>query len=195
MLRAFDYIVTFTGERVYPTHPSINTIHIEDIAHALAHKCRFNGHTKQFYSIAQHSVIVNNLFPYNNLWGLLHDASEAYLPDVASTIKHLFPTLKYAEKICEDKIRERFNLPTLSTEQHDVLKKIDLAVLKLEWDALIDNPNNYDLLPHLGKDVIPVVHWKINGFWPPVEAERVFLKVFNNGQNAIWNKSSCRICL
>lgn len=85
------WIQTFTGKRFWPLSPRAEDVDIRDIAHALAMKCRFNGHTREFYSVAQHSVLVAHLVaetsPQFALDGLLHDAAEAYLPDVASPIK------------------------------------------------------------------------------------------------------------
>lgn len=82
------YIYTFTGKRFYPFAPGPDQIDIQDIAHGLALKCRFSGHTREFYSTAQHSVHVMELMqPWDRLYGLLHDAAEAYLVDLPSPIK------------------------------------------------------------------------------------------------------------
>lgn len=84
------WIQTYSGRAFFPLAPQAGMIRIEDIAHALALKCRFTGHTRDFYSVAQHSVLVSyEVTPAAALWGLLHDAGEAYLPDVAAPIKDL----------------------------------------------------------------------------------------------------------
>lgn len=81
-------IVTYSGAVIDPLNPDPEQIRIEDIAHSLSNQCRFTGHTREFYSVAQHSVLVSYLCdPKDALWGLLHDASEAYLSDIASPIK------------------------------------------------------------------------------------------------------------
>lgn len=60
---------------------------INDIAQALSHQCRFNGHV-DFYSVAEHCVEVSRLLEKQGhevntqLLGLLHDGAEAYLGDV-----------------------------------------------------------------------------------------------------------------
>jgi len=88
-----SWIQTYTGRRIYPLEPAASVIDIGDIAHALAMKCRFTGHTRWFYSVAQHSLLVEELVrestqdPEILSWALLHDAAEAYLPDVARPIK------------------------------------------------------------------------------------------------------------
>jgi hypothetical protein len=86
-------IVTYTGRWIEPLTPDPDDIAIEDIAHALSNQCRFTGHVKQFYSVAEHSVRVSYLLGENNYskavqWaGLLHDSSEAYLSDIARPVK------------------------------------------------------------------------------------------------------------
>ncbi|MFC4230551.1 hypothetical protein ACFOW1_01525 [Parasediminibacterium paludis] len=56
-------IRTYTGLYMNVFDPTPEMICIEDIAHALSHQCRFSGHTKQFYSVAQHSYHVAALVP------------------------------------------------------------------------------------------------------------------------------------
>lgn len=87
-MRNGDWIQTFTCQQMYPLDPREAEIDILDIAHALANLCRFNGHVKQFYSVAEHSCHVSDLLPQVwKLTGLLHDASEAYLCDLPRPIK------------------------------------------------------------------------------------------------------------
>lgn len=63
-------------------------VDIEDIAQGLSMTARFRGQTREFYSVAQHSVMVARaLPPVLGLAGLLHDAGEAYLFDCARPIK------------------------------------------------------------------------------------------------------------
>lgn len=82
------WIQTATGRRFWPLSPRIEDVNVFDIAHALSNKCRYSGHTAHFYSVAQHSVLVAAFLPPElKLWGLMHDAAEAYLPDVANPIK------------------------------------------------------------------------------------------------------------
>ena len=83
-------ILTNTGEEINLTAPGAHSPGIEEIAHALSHICRFTGHTRRFYSVAQHSVLVSLLVPEEHARAaLLHDAAEAYLGDVASPLKRL----------------------------------------------------------------------------------------------------------
>ena len=82
-----DWIHTFTGRHFYPLNPNADDVDIEDIAHALANTCRFNGHVSTFYSVAQHCVLASQYCESDPLWALMHDAAEAYLPDVAAPVK------------------------------------------------------------------------------------------------------------
>ena len=94
--RKGDWIQTFTGKRIYPFDPDPDLICIDDIAHALSNICRFTGHVKHFYSVAQHSVIVANAIPdslgvphTNELYlqALLHDAQEYLFSDLSRPLK------------------------------------------------------------------------------------------------------------
>jgi len=106
-------ITTFSGISFWPLLPNPDDIRIDDIAHALAHQCRFAGHTRLFYSVAEHSVRVSQLCrPEDALWGLLHDASEAYLSDVPAPLKELpeFEPYRAAERNLQGAVAQRFGL-------------------------------------------------------------------------------------
>lgn len=97
-VRKGGWIYTNSGRQFYPLDPRPGDIDINDIAHSLANQCRFSGHCRKHYSVAQHSVLVSMLCdPQDALWGLLHDASEAYLIDVPSPLKKLPEFLFYRE--------------------------------------------------------------------------------------------------
>ncbi|HYG76508.1 MAG TPA: phosphohydrolase [Planctomycetota bacterium] len=86
--RRGGWMQTFTGRQFWPLDPKPEDVCIEDIAHALALKCRFGSHSREFYSVAQHSVYVAQIVPSHlQMRALLHDAAEAYLPDVGRPIK------------------------------------------------------------------------------------------------------------
>ena len=96
-----QFIQTYTGKRFNPCCivPE-RDIAIEDIAHALALTNRFTGHTPRPYSVAQHSVLVSSLCPPPfKLWGLLHDAPEAYFADISRPVK------MYLNSICDGAIK------------------------------------------------------------------------------------------
>ena len=85
------WIETFSGDRFFPLSPGPAEIHIKDIAHGLAGRFRFSGQSRDWYTVAQHSVEVSRRVPAEDvLWGLLHDAAEAYLPDIPRPIKDDF---------------------------------------------------------------------------------------------------------
>lgn len=73
---------------VNPFDLRIEEIDINDIAHHLSMICRWGGGTPGFYSVAEHSVRVAAKLPDKlKLWGLLHDAAEAYLGDHVRPMK------------------------------------------------------------------------------------------------------------
>lgn len=110
-------ISTWTGLRVDPLDAAVEDIAIEDIAHALARQCRYNGHCDGFISVARHSLWVSErLVPFGAqmaLWGLLHDAAETYLGDLVRPLKHSDAMVLYreAEGRLEEIIARAFSLP------------------------------------------------------------------------------------
>ncbi len=121
--------------------PRSDEISILDIAHSLSHQCRFSGHTREFYSVAEHSVRVSQIVPApHQLWALLHDAAEAYLLDWPRPLKQsgLMGWLyRRAERRLLRVICQRFGLDAaqpesicladqilLATEQRDLFGKL-----------------------------------------------------------------------
>lgn len=104
-----DWIQTYSGRAFYPLAPYPQDVCIEDIAHALSQLCRFGGHCRRFYSVAEHSVLLSRVVvPEFQLWALLHDASEAYLVDVPRPIKKQLPAYVEAERRVMAAICARF---------------------------------------------------------------------------------------
>lgn len=128
-------ILTYTGKYFDFFEVSPESICIEDIAHALANTCRFGGHVQEFYSVAQHSVLVSKTVPVEDAkWGLMHDAAEAYLVDVPSPLKALLPDYKNMENHVEEKVLEVFGL--VGTKPSSV-KRADLILLATEQRDLM----------------------------------------------------------
>lgn len=118
--------------------PDVAQIDAYDIAQALSNQCRFGGHCRTFYSVAQHSCLLADVVreedasPVTALWALLHDASEAYLVDLPHPLKHrseLGTLYRAAEKGLQDAICEAFGLPAGPPA---LIKPLDRALLAAE---------------------------------------------------------------
>ena len=106
-----DWILTHTAKKFHPLNPDPELIEIEDIAHSLSLQCRYNGHCHDFYSVAEHSVRLSQVVPTEDaLWGLLHDAAEAYFSDLPRPIKNQFPKFRELEDALLEMIMHRFGL-------------------------------------------------------------------------------------
>ena len=126
-MRNGDWMQTITGRKFWPIDPRPEDIDIYDIAHALSMMCRFNGHCKWFYSVAEHSVYVSDLCPPDYaVWGLLHDASEAYIADIVKPAKPYIAGYREAENRIMAAVCERFGLPM---DQPQCVKEADNAIL------------------------------------------------------------------
>jgi hypothetical protein len=132
------WIETASGLKFDVLNPRLEQITIEDIGHALSQVCRFAGHTKYFYSVAQHSYLGSFLVPEeDSLWFLLHDSSEAYIGDMSSPLKHLTEAgaaylpieMRIMRVVCE-----KFNLPLA---QPPSVHAADIVMLHAEKEQLM----------------------------------------------------------
>ena len=169
------WILTFSGLRFWPFKPDPSHILIADIAHALAHQCRFAGHVRQFYSVAEHSVRVSELCAADDaLWGLLHDGSEAYLQDIPRPLKRLPELSAYreAELNLQRLIAVRFGL---NPEQPPTVTAADDAMLAVEYRQLLQPDHG------IPQDATAGIHGSdmLSAPWTPKVAEQRFLERFD----------------
>lgn len=162
-----SWIRTASGRRFAPLDPDPAAIEITDIAHALSNICRYTGHVSHFYSVAEHCVHVSRLVPEKYaLEGLLHDASEAYLADIAGPVKPLLPDYCKAEKNLERAVATRFDLYYPWPEP---VKRIDRDMLVMEGRKFmgLTDPTEWGLEPvELAVMVVG---------YPPVMARQMFM--------------------
>ena len=108
---AVTWIQTYSGRRFAPLQPRAEDLDLVDIAHALSLLCRFNGHCRTFYSVAEHCVRVSRALPDElALWGLLHDSAEAYLSDLPRPVKLEIPYFVEIEERLLRLVARRFEL-------------------------------------------------------------------------------------
>lgn len=167
--RKGDWIQTYSGRQFWPMDPRPEDIDIVDIAHALSMLCRFGGHCKRFYSVAEHCVLLSDVADdADALYALLHDASEAYLVDVPRPIKRMLPGYAEAEDVIMAAICDHYGL--LRVMPPDV-KRLDRAIL------MDERLQNMEHAP---------VRWTTDGkpigvtlqFWSPDKAKAAFLEAF-----------------
>lgn len=185
MFKPFEatrYTALISGNRFYPFNPigmkMVSRIELEDIAHALSNICRFNGHCKEFYSVAQHSVHVASLVKDERLRfaALLHDAAETYTGDIVSPFKRMFVSLFAIERRLEKQIHEHFGI-NVSDEDKRLIKEADLISLATEKRDLMPKQKHeqWSHLPSLYQPdpnaIVPL---------PPKQAKELFLNAFQS---------------
>lgn len=146
--RKGNWMETYTG-KFYPIDPISSEVNLNDIAHSLSLICRFGGQCRHFYSVAQHCLNVyqdlENLgFDYQiQLYGLLHDASEAYIGDIITMLKSEIPKYKIFERNVETAIYKKFGLTYPSEKIHKIIKKSDIEIFCNELEHLMNNVDNW----------------------------------------------------
>ena len=168
------WIQTYTGKEMWFLEPAPDTIDIIDIAHSLSLKCRYNGHCRQFYSVAEHAILACDLLkneePEVQMWGLLHESGEPYISDIPAPVKQYIPGFIEIENRILLSVAIKFKL---SFPMPKKIKEIDLALLHAESLEMMVTPSRPWDLPVPPADVI--FH-----YWDPFVAKEEFLSRFNN---------------
>ncbi len=159
MTRRGDWFLTFSGVQFWPMDPRPDEVRIEDIAHALSRICRYGGHCLDWYSVAQHSLMVSELVPPDlALHGLLHDAEEAYTGDMIRPIKHGLREETSAFDDMADRltatIARVFGLSPLTSREAQYVKDADNRALSTE---------RRDLVRDTGRE------WSVTRTHPPID--------------------------
>ncbi|KKN21674.1 hypothetical protein LCGC14_0923020 [marine sediment metagenome] len=185
MNNSINHIATYTGKSFDLLNPKPEMVCIEDIAHSLAYQCRYTGHTRQFYSVAQHCVLMaeNTELPGDPMVKLLHDAAEAYIGDIAKPWKNLLfvgnfgaphlpavPVHKFEQRIQDvvglalgidlpysAEVKES-DIRMMATEVRDLMPVMPPS---FEWGIDVSNP--------VAEIIIP---------WLPEPSEEIFLAMY-----------------
>ncbi len=171
--RRGNWIQTFLSKKYFPLDPRPEDVEIEDIAHSLSFLCRYNGHIKKFYSVAEHCWIISHVVPPElALKGLLHDASEAYMSDIPRPFKYSVELKKFreVEHLNSKVIYNKFGL---SDDEPAIIKEFDGRIITNEKHSLFNtiHPEFTDTLPRI-KGI------RIRG-WSPKTAKLRYLERFN----------------
>jgi uncharacterized protein len=135
------WIECYSGHRFNLAHPRGKDVCIEDIARGLALTVRFGGQLDDFYCVAQHSVRVQKRLaaasepPSVQLYGLLHDAAEAYAGDVVKPLKSMLSGYQRLEPKIMRAILRGLGLQRLlrlTRKELEAVKKADQEALMAE---------------------------------------------------------------
>jgi len=171
--KAVFFIETYTGRKFDPLNPKPGAISVLDIAHALSNQCRYSGHTRRHYSVAQHSCLLADYTQHvlkrpalECLQILMHDAPEAYLVDVPRPVKQFMPEFRQWDKNVNDAIRIWLGVTDLPIPEYQ--DEIDSRIISDERAQLMSDSGNdwgHDREP-LGVEIAA---------WTPEYAEKQFL--------------------
>lgn len=138
---AFDtWFPSRSGLTLDLLNPTADMIVWADIAEALAKACRFGGHCRGFYSVAQHSLVVAQLMPRRwRAYGLLHDAHEAFTGDLISPLKALIgEPIRTIERRLDALIYDAAGIAPPTEEIAASIKHADVVALATERRDLVD---------------------------------------------------------
>lgn len=172
-----DYITTYSKHHISVTDPLPEDILIEDIAHALSYLSRANGHMKQFYSVALHSINcareakARGFSVRVQLAALLHDASEAYLADISRPLKRHLPGYLVYENKLQNIIFKKYGLSDLTRKEMKQKQLADDVLLYYEFLVLMG-----ERLPSEDPRILSEPDFSEKSF---KEVEHMFLEMFH----------------
>lgn len=117
----------------WPLEPRLEEVYLEDLAYGLANECRFGNQLKEFYSVAEHSVLLSYMVPKPLAkWALIHDTPEAYMSDIPKPIKTLpeFEEYRVKETLLMGVLSEFFDMEV--RDEPAELKPYDRRIAYLE---------------------------------------------------------------
>lgn len=139
-----DFITTFSGKEIYFNNIKSEDIDERDVAHALSMLCRFNGHCKHFYSVAQHSIITSLIVePEFALEAFCHDFAEYIVGDLVTPVKRNNMTYKTLEDNIFKVISKKFKLKYPFPKE---IKKADIKAFEYEWIYVMGNENTKNII-------------------------------------------------
>lgn len=150
--RLGDWMITFTGRRFWPLDPRPEDVSFRDVARALSQICRYGGHSRHYYSVAEHSRLMAEYLERQGAveaarFALLHDAPEAYVGDMVRPLKRSgLHTYKDVEVAIE---RAVFAAAGLAGDIPAAVHEVDTAILLNEALALF------------GEDVVRRTGWTL----------------------------------
>lgn len=165
------WMQTYSGGQFFPLQPRPEDVHPVDIAHALSMLCRYNGHVREFMSVAEHCVLLSHAVPADNaLWALLHDATEAYVGDMVRPLKRQMHDYRAVEDGVMVAIAARFGIdPVMPEEVH----LADARILLDERAVLMTPPPADWGLGHLEPLGVEIQAWS------PTQANRHYTNRLN----------------
>lgn len=178
-----NYLQTYKNNKFYPLDPMVEEVDIEDIAHSLSLMCRWAGHVRDFYSVAQHAVLGSYKVPEQYAFEFLnHDDSEAYCVDIPRPLKYAKGMEGYLiiEEGVDRTIRMALGMPL---EMSPEVKVADNRMLLTEQRDLRNDPM---LLKEMSDRLNLEPYDDVISPWPPLMAESNFLMRFKQlyGQRA-----------
>jgi 5'-deoxynucleotidase YfbR-like HD superfamily hydrolase len=172
------YIATVTGKKFFLLSPKLEDIDIQDIAHALAMQCRWTGHTKFHYSIAQHSYYCSFLGPESEAFDrLMHDASEAYIGDLNRPLKHYTEAgiaYRRQEAVIQRAIAERFGFSIIEPISVKIADNMMLYAEKNQIMNIRFEASDYQGGTKIDTTAADVIIER----WSPEQAKQMFLNRF-----------------